>query len=139
MLQRQQTVWLIIAVVFIILGFSFPFYSGTTYVRDHLVDGVDLLADRKISLFLFSIVTGITAFVALILYKKRKIQLRVTIAALLLSVLLLFFYFREIKDYEHGHILLTSLFTFALPVCFFMAARGIRHDEKLVKSLDKIR
>jgi hypothetical protein len=34
---------------------------------------------------------------------------------------------------------LTSLLYLAVPVCLFLAARGIRKDDKLVKSLDRLR
>lgn len=139
MLQRQQTVWLIVATAFACMGFAFPFYSGTKQVIERTMDGVDLSAGTTFPLLISTGFTAAVAAITIVLYKNRKMQFRVCLAGLLLSFAVLFFYFQAIKNYDRGHILLTSLFSFALPVCFFMAARGIRHDEKLVKSLDKIR
>jgi hypothetical protein len=55
------------------------------------------------------------------------------------SVLTLIIYFVEIKKFETGTISLSCLFTFANIAGYVMAARGIWKDEKLVKSLDKLR
>ena len=40
---------------------------------------------------------------------------------------------------EHqGVSTITSIFVFAIPMLFFLAARGIYKDQKLVKSLDRL-
>ncbi|MGK2861981.1 MAG: DUF4293 family protein, partial [Chitinophagaceae bacterium] len=87
------------------------------------------------------LITGCSILVSLItifLFKNRKLQLRLTIAGLILSLLAIVLYFLEMKKMD-GVIALSSVFVFIVPISYFMAARGIWKDEKLVKSLDKLR
>ena len=54
------------------------------------------------------------------------------------SALVIILYFVEMKGVG-GALSLSALFVFAIPAGFVLAARGIWKDEKLVKSLDKLR
>ncbi|MBS1761087.1 MAG: DUF4293 family protein [Bacteroidetes bacterium] len=140
MLQRKQTLWLLLALTCSCLTFFFPFYSGDKYVREHIVPNGVFLGDTTFFVFVTTLFTLLLSAFAIGLFKKRKMQFWITLLSLVLSVLTIVFYFRGIKtNFQGGHILLTSIFSFAIPVFLFFALRGIRHDEKLVKSLDKLR
>jgi hypothetical protein len=39
----------------------------------------------------------------------------------------------------HGTVALWAIFYFAILVCFILAARGILKDEKLIRSMDRLR
>lgn len=140
MLQRKQTLWLLIALACSILTFFFPFYSGDKYVREHIVPNGEFVGDTSFWVFILTLITIFCSGTAIGLYKNRKLQFRTGLLALLFSVLVIVFYFKGIKiHFAKGHLLLTSVFAFAVPVFIFLALRGIRHDEKLVKSLNKLR
>lgn len=140
MLQRKQTLWLLIALACSILTFFFPFYSGDKYVREHIVPNGEFVGDTSFWVFILTLITIFCSGTAIGLYKNRKLQFRIGLLALLFSVLVIVFYFKGIKiHFAKGHLLLTSVFAFAVPVFIFLALRGIRHDEKLVKSLNKLR
>lgn len=140
MLQRKQTLWLLIALACSILTFFFPFYSGDKYVREHIVPNGEFVGDTSFWVFILTLITIFCSGTAIGLYKNRKLQFRIGLLALLFSVLVIVFYFKGIKiHFAKGHLLLTSVFALAVPVFIFLALRGIRHDEKLVKSLNKLR
>jgi hypothetical protein len=139
MIQRQQTLWLFLAGVFTFLGFVFPFYSGSKQVIEKVLPDRDLNAGTTLPLFIFTLISGVMAFIVIMMYKRRKAQFRAGVFGLLCSLAVIFFYYKAIQLYENGHILLTSLFTLAVPLFYIIALRGIRHDEKLIKSLDKLR
>lgn len=140
MIQRKQTLWLLLALVSCFLTFYFPFYSGDKYRREHIVPNGEFVGDTSFFVFVTTLLTILCTGVAIVLFKKRKIQFRVGLLALLFSVLVVVSYFKGINvHFANGHILLTSIFVFAIPVLIFLALRGIRHDEKLVRSLDKLR
>jgi hypothetical protein len=80
----------------------------------------------------------ILSLVTIFLFKDRKLQIRLCLIGIAVSILILLFYWLEIKNVK-GTISLTALFALAIPVSYFMAFRGIRADQKLVKSLDKLR
>jgi predicted MFS family arabinose efflux permease len=138
MIQRQQTLWLILAAVASFLTFQFPFYTGT-----RLENNVTTLRELEGgSNFFLLVLTGISLLIgaiAIFLYKDRKTQLKLAIAGAVVAIIIVILYFVQIKNFIEGHFALTCLFAIAIPIGFIMAARGIWKDEKLVKSLDKLR
>jgi uncharacterized membrane protein HdeD (DUF308 family) len=81
------------------------------------------------------LVSGITIF----LFKDRKTQLKLSIGGLVIGIILLILYFLEVGKYQSGNFALSCLFVFCIPIGYAFAARGIWKDEKLVKSLNKLR
>jgi len=88
-------------------------------------------------LFTAILVAGCLAII--FLYKNRRLQLRLTVVALFIAVINVLLYFTQLKKYTSGNISLTAIFALAIPLLLFLAARGIWKDEKLVKSLDRLR
>lgn len=138
MIQRIQSVWLLLASIFDAITFRFPFYVGD-WQRDTTPATVDLNAQSTTWLTLLTVLTGVLAFVNIFLFNNRKLQLRLTYAGLAISMVLLTLYFLEIGHFYSGDIALWSLFYFAIFVFYLLAARGIRNDQKLIKSLDRLR
>ncbi len=135
MIQRKQSLWLLLSAVCAFLSFQFPYFKG------EMKNGIQAELDGGSSLFLL-LTTGACLLIAVItifLFKDRKLQLKLTFAGMLLSIILLVLYIVEIGNYVKGTLALTCLFVFGIIAGFILAARGIRKDEKLVKSLDKLR
>lgn len=121
------------------LTYRFPFFSGTEHLENMPSVAADLNAGSSLFLIvLTAILIGWTLF-TISFYKNRKKQLLMTIIDLVLSVGLIVLYFGQLKKFDSGSVSLTSIFLFAIPVLLFLAARGIRKDEQLVKSLDRLR
>lgn len=140
MIQRQQTLWLLLATVCSILTFKFSFYAGE-YVEEGTTTAVFKELDAASNLFLL-VLTGASIFmsaIAIFLYKDRKTQLRLTLAGAVVAVIILVLYFKEVQSFQTGNFSLTALFTGGILIGYIMAALGIRRDQKLVKSLDKLR
>jgi hypothetical protein len=138
MLQRIQSVWLLLAAAFDAVTFRFPFYSGD-WERDTVAAVIDLNAKTTIWLTILTVLTGILAFVTIFLFDNRKLQLRLSFLGIFLTIVLLTLYFVEMGNFYSGTIALWVIFYFAILVCFILAARGIRRDEKLVRSMDRLR
>ncbi|MBL7741520.1 MAG: DUF4293 domain-containing protein [Chitinophagaceae bacterium] len=135
MIQRQQTLWLLLSTVCAFLTYKFPFYTG------QLKEGKYEEMDGASNFFLL-ILTAVSLLLSLItifLYKERKKQLQFSIGGAVLALIILVIYFSGISNYEKGSFSITCLFAFAVLAGYIMAARGIWKDEKLVKSLDKLR
>jgi peptidoglycan/LPS O-acetylase OafA/YrhL len=138
MIQRIQTLWLLLAAVFDAITFRFPFYNGD-WTKDTIPTPIDLDADTTTPLLLITIVTGALAFAAIFLFGNRKLQLKLAIVGLLLAIGMLVVYFLEMQNFTSGTIALSCVFHFAVAALYIMAIRGIRNDEKLIKSLDRLR
>ena len=136
MIQRIQSVWLLLAAVATALTFKFPFYSGTMEGKQ----GTQyLLASSNFFLLILTVILTAGCLILIFLYKERKRQLRLTIVAILVSILILVIYFFQLRNFDGGAVALTSILSLINPVLLFLAAKGIRHDEKLIKSLDRLR
>jgi Domain of unknown function (DUF4293) len=141
MLQRMQSVWLLLAAIFAILTIKFSFYSGNIEVPGQPVGFQYLTASFSIWILIVTIVLVCIAGIDIFLYKNRKLQGRLAILGIVFSLLNIFLYLKEIHRFveNQGSHTITSIFVFVIPVLFFLAWRGIYRDQKLVKSLDRLR
>lgn len=138
MIQRIQTIWLLMAAIFAAITFRFPFYNGD-WLKDLLLTPVDLNAKTTIWLSILTVLSGAVAFVNVFLFDNRRLQLKLTYLGIFITVILLVMYFLEIGNFSSGSIALWCVFYFAILGFYILAARGIWKDEKLVKSMDRLR
>jgi hypothetical protein len=138
MLQRIQSVWLLLAAAFDAITFRFPFYSGD-WIKDKFLAVVDLNAQTTPWITILSVLTGALALVTIFMYHNRKMQLRLVYLGIFLSAALITIYFLELKNFIGGNIAIWAVFYFAILISFIMAAKGILKDTRLIKSLDRLR
>ena len=138
MLQRIQIVWLLLAAVFCAITFRFPFYSGD-WIKDNFLFVIDLNAKTTIWFTILTVLDAVLAFITIFLFYNRKLQLRLTYLGTFLTAMLLTLYFLEMKNFIGGNITVWVIFYFAILACYIFAARGILKDQKLIKSLDRLR
>ncbi len=136
MIQRIQSLWLLLAAACAFAGFKFPFYSGTNAKG---LAPYELNATENFLLMLSTIVVGGLALVTIFLFKKRTLQLRFSVLGILMEALLIFLYYREVATFSGGTLSLTSILHSIIVLAFFLAARAINKDEKLVKDSDRLR
>jgi hypothetical protein len=138
MLQRIQSIWLLLAAGFDAITFKVPFYNGD-YLHDEVVAPVDLNAQTTLYLTIISVVVGLLAFATIFLFGNRKLQLRLVYLGIFLSLALLAIYLFLINEFNGGTVSIWAVFYFAMAVAFILAARGIRADEKLIRSMNRFR
>lgn len=147
MIQRIQTVFLLLAIVLLAITNLIPLASFQLSTGD-IVD-VSVLTGGYPNLTRVILITSILSIIlcaaSVFLYKSRKIQTRIAYIALL-PILLLIGYF---IGYTYGssssniHLSLVRVEGIVSPVIaavfILLAIRKIKADEKLVRSLDRIR
>jgi hypothetical protein len=138
MIQRIQTIWLLLVAIFAAITFRFPFASGD-WLKDTIQGNVPLDAKTTVWLSIITVLTGAVAFVNIFLFDNRKLQLKLCYLGMFLSVLLIVMYFLEMNNFSGSVIALWCIFHFAILGCYILAARGIWKDEKLIKSMDRLR
>lgn len=152
MIQRIQTVYLFLAVVCMIVGLC-------TAVGHFHQNGVETLSFTNLyldmadgsgrvwspwALFVLLVLSAVSSLVAIFLYKKRMLQVRLTVISCLLligyyivfTVFVFIFKDRYASDF-------TLHWTVGLPavalILNYLAFRGIMQDELIVRSLDRLR
>jgi len=140
MIQRVQTIWLLLAAACAFITLRLSFYSGHK-IHDPQKIYTVLNATTSMVLLILTVALGIVAFVLIFFYKDRKTQMRITLAALLVSLLNIYLYYSETKKFValESSLDLTCVFVFAIPVLLFLAFRGIYKDQKLIKSMNRLR
>ncbi|MBX9779306.1 MAG: DUF4293 domain-containing protein [Chitinophagaceae bacterium] len=140
MIQRIQSLWLLLAAAFTAGSFKFSFFSGnqlntTTNVKEF----IRYTAQHNVWILILTVIISVTALVSIFMYKDRKRQSLIVLAAGILSVILIGLYFSIESNFTESSIDLTSLIHFSVPLFLALALRAIYKDEKLVKSADRIR
>lgn len=135
----MQTLWLFFAAVCAFLTIRLSFYSGNTAPDGQPASFQYLNASFNIWILVLTVALICIAVITIFLYKNRKLQLRIVLVGILLSLVVLYLYIRETGRFIHGAYSLTAIFSLLIPVFFILAARGISKDQKLVKSLDRLR
>lgn len=140
MIQRQQTLWLLLATAAAILTFMFPFAIGEELVqKTAMKQRAEVIAGNNFFTLILTIVTIGISVVTIFMFKDRKMQMKLCLLGLLVSVLILVLYFMNMRKLISATPALWSILPVAVIVGYYMAFRNIRKDEKLVKSLDKLR
>ncbi len=140
MIQRVQTVWLFLAAV---AGFSatqFPMYKGVS-----AVDVKYFSAPQDYLLFAITSLAALLGFVAIFLFKNRKSQMNWTLMGMLVSLASIACIVWRLGAFKEENPALTfsfywgALMPIVMFVFFILAAINIGKDDKLIKSLDRLR
>ncbi len=136
MLQRIQSVWLLLASVCAFLTLKFPFYSGTNAkgISSYQLNGME-----NIILLSITLLVALFSLVILFLFKKRKLQFRLCFVLILIEVALIFLYYKEYQTFTLGTYSLSALLHLFIVLFVLFAAKAINKDEKLIKSSDRLR
>jgi uncharacterized membrane protein len=139
MIQRQQTLWLLLSVLAGVLTFMFPFATGEKLAKTGLREPAQLTAGSNFFILLLTIAAIGVAGVTIFLYKDRKLQIKLSLLGLLLSLGIFVLYFMDMQKLLSSTPALWVMLPVAVITGFYFAFRNIRKDEKLIKSLDKLR
>jgi Domain of unknown function (DUF4293) len=136
MIQRIQSIWLLLAAACAFAGFKFSYYSGTK-ANDIVLH--ELNATGTLLLMITTIAVGSLALINIFLFKKRTWQLRLCALGILLEAVLIFLYYRETTTFVQGTYSLTAILHSIIVLAFVLAARGINKDSKLLRESDRLR
>lgn len=141
MIQRVQTIWLLLASAAIFITLKTSFYSGTlsngTLVSANTFHS--LVATDNFILMVLTSALGTAVLINIFLFKHRQVQFRICIIAILAEVLLLFLFYRQTKLYINGTLDIWAIFHLVTIISLIFAARGIYKDEKLIKDSNRLR
>lgn len=145
MIQRIQSIWLLLAAIVISLLFLTPIYhltSGGT--QSPLIINDDFVA------ILIAAASVVLSLLTIFLYKKRKNQISLTYLNILVCLGLEFWIYEMIEHKKTalmtidaasatGNYWIGAFLPIIAIIFLFLALKGIKKDEKLIKSLDRLR
>lgn len=165
MLQRIQSVYLLVAVIFNLVALFVPVWQFTAGENTELINGISVYApdmqDSTVSFaehndgvkaVMHTLFFGLCVLSALFLlwvifqFNDRKRQIRfayIGIGLIMAEILTMVLVTQRAPDFVTAAMESKPYFGFALPVLAilftFLAIRGIQNDEEKVRSVDRIR
>lgn len=154
MIQRIQSVYLFLASAIMFSLFFFPLAEmvdpdGRFYRFDlfGIFEGMGQTAIRiesVLPLRFLVFVTALLSLVTIFFHKRRILQIRISIFNLMMligfyALFLFYFFFVKNRLDAIADIKITVMFPVVAVILVFLATRGIRRDEMLVRSYDRIR
>jgi hypothetical protein len=143
MIQRIQSVWLLLAGLLALATFKLSFWSST------YKDGSShpLYTDNSDSLLIYIVIILliILSLGTIFLFKQRPMQSRLCLLGIALSIGLLVLEDLQVDtakagaNYSGGSWMPGIALPLLIIIALILAMRGIRKDRKLVKSLDRLR
>jgi hypothetical protein len=131
MIQRIQTIYLLIAsIAFALLSFKIPFWS----LNDEFI-----YAQNDNKLYLLLITLFVFSLIGIFLFKKRIVQMKLLRLSILIEFVVLvrlFLTYKELNTPLDAKVFFLLMSAF---VALLLAYRGVKKDENLVRSVDRIR
>jgi hypothetical protein len=152
MIQRIQTIFIFISFVLSLLLIFLPFaeilvgaqiYKYNAFSISLLSENNEIITHTYPIISLI-VILSLLLLLSILLYKKRLLQLRLCFISIMLSFGIYgigYFYIYKISS-EYETIInysYTVIFPLISIVLLIMAMRSIKKDEKLIRSLDRIR
>lgn len=140
MLQRIQSIWLLIAATMSALSLKFSFFSGNKLNPEtNVKEWIEYTAAQGSLNAILTIAICVATLVCIFMYKDRKRQLLINISILVVALLNIVLYFNASKTFTESTTDLTALISLSIPVLLILSAIGIYKDEQLVKKADRLR
>lgn len=141
MIQRIQSIWLALATVAGLMTYKLPLWQGI------LQDGTKktFMGPENLLLFTLIVATSLLSGITIFLYKNRKLQKTLCFLGIVFSIVIVvleFLHVNDLKsslDFRENRWMVGALLPILMIFLFMLAYSGIRKDEKLVKSLERLR
>jgi hypothetical protein len=143
MIQRIQSVWLLVAGLLTLLTFKLAFW--TTTWKDASTTKMYSNSSGSLLMYIAVIALIVLSFGTIFLFKKRPLQMQLAWLGILLSIGLFILEIKEAEDirdnpnYQFGNWNLGIILPLLAMAFFFAAWKAMRKDHKLVKSLNRLR
>jgi hypothetical protein len=152
MIQRIQTIYLLISLVawgFLFFNPMIGFTGEAGGAWSLFANGIKEAESGKtvlaaVPMLILLVLVEILALISVLTYRRRVLQLRVTLLNMLLQVLsygIIALYVIQGRNLLHAQpaLLFFSAMPFLSAFCSFLAFRGIRRDMLLLRALDRLR
>ncbi|NMA74103.1 MAG: DUF4293 domain-containing protein [Bacteroidales bacterium] len=148
MIQRIQSVYLLLVTILLIIAICVPFGTYFTVDTTYKFTALGVSGNENFhstwGLFVLLLISTIIAFVTIFLYRNRILQIRLSIfnSLLLIGYYIAFWYFMVSfkNDLDAAFQISWSLSLPLIALIFnYLAIRGIGKDEVLVKAADRLR
>ena len=131
MIQRIQSIYLLVATIAMaLISFKVPVWT----LNEQL-----FMAQDDTKMFILTVAGALLSLIGIFMFKNRKLQMKLIRLIVLVEMLIgvrLFMVLQEFEVSLNTNCILLLAFAF---VALIMAYRGVKKDDDLVRSVDRIR
>ena len=131
MIQRIQSIYLLVAAIAMtLISFKVPVYTLNESM---------FMAQDDTKMFILTIVGAIFSLLGLFMFKNRKFQMKLIRLTVLIEIIIGVRLFMLLNKFE---VVLNNTLLFLMAfslIALIMAYRGVKKDDDLVRSVDRIR
>lgn len=143
MIQRIQSLFLLLASLFFFGEFAFPFFKSSATKTGFFTDSVYTIQDHP-ALLGITIAGGILCLLTIFLFNNRPLQQKLVYLGLILGIALIgvaiILGMSDTPDlFSAASVFVGSFLPVGAIIMLTLSLRGIGKDEKLVKSMDRLR
>jgi len=143
MIQRIQSIWLLLASAASLASMKLAFYSGNklsdlqnpnspkTFTS---IDGM-----YNIVMNINTVAIGLICLIAIFLFKNRKLQMQFSALAIILESFLILQYQMSVGGFLEGNYAVGAILQPLVMLLLLLAIRGINKDNKLIQESDRLR
>ena len=131
MIQRIQSIYLLVAAI----SMSLISFKVTVYTLNETL----FMAQDDTKMFILTIIGAIFSLLGLFMFKNRKFQMKLIRLTVLIQMIIGIRIFMLFNKFE---VVLNNSFLFLMAItliALIMAYRGVKKDDDLVRSVDRIR
>lgn len=137
MLQRPQTLWIVLSILAAVSTFEFPFalvQNGTTPDQLPNID-----AGSSPLLIILTLLSVLLSGITVMSYSNLTKQKSFCWIGIMLGVILCLVYLREWKSQAATTLTSTSILPLIIPISLWLAWIGMNRDQKLIRKLGRTR
>ena len=131
MIQRIQSIYLLVATIAMaLISFQVPVWT----LNEQL-----FMAQDDTKMFILTVAGALLSLIGIFIFKNRRLQMKLIRLAVLVELVIGVRLFMVLKEFEvslNTNCILLLAFAF---VALIMAYRGVKKDDDLVRSVDRIR
>lgn len=148
MIQRIQSLYLSVAVILLSLMLLVPVAKVANLASEatNLVEANKLLLAELGALHYLAIAAGIITLFSIFMFRNRPLQIRIATLALLVNFALLvweavalYMHQKDLSELESFSLSFGAFLPFVALIFISLAISRIRKDEKIVRSMDRLR
>ena len=143
MIQRIQSIWLLLASAASLASMKLAFYSGNKLSDLQNPNSPKTFASidgmYNIVMNINTVAIGLICLIAIFLFKNRKLQMQFSALAIILESFLILQYQMSVGGFLEGNYAVGAILQPLVMLLLLLAIRGINKDNKLIQESDRLR
>jgi hypothetical protein len=143
MIQRIQSIWLLLASAASFAGMKLAFYTGNKLAdaqNPQSAKSFDMLNGMSnIFMNINTVAVGLLCFITIFLYGNRRLQLKFCAGIIILESILIMHYQMGISNFVEGTYAIGAVLQPLILFLILLAIKGINKDNKIIEESDRLR